>query len=906
MNLRSSLFAALIGLMLPAAALAQCVGWKAGPLDVSASDVGANGNVYASTYYGSDLIVGGAFTTIGGISANHVAALNTVTGQWTALGPGVGCDVLAMTVWNGKLVIGGNGDNDPADTDNNIQAWDGTSWTGFYGGTSTGSVTTLAVYNGELYAGGNFVIYPTVLDIATNVAHWNVSAGHWENMGGPGTDPGQTVNGLYAWSGKMYAGTYYHDIHGNPQGDVWSFDGTNWTSLVTCNSAVECFQAWNGGLAIGGYFNVVGTSSLASLMWLSGGTFYGMGWTSGVVQTLGAYNGNLAAGGSFTNAGGTAATNVSVLESGTWTALSSGVNGTAQTLLQDGSDLFVGGLFTTAGGESAPHLARWSGNSWAPGSGGSVGGVLAMTQYSGRLVIAGSFDQADDPYTAAHDIVGWDGSQLFSYGTGMDNQINALKSYSFGFGINQTLELVAGGYFTHAGGTAVNHIAKWDRSSLIITNPAWTAMGNGFDGAVLAIERATVASATNTYAAGNFTHSGATGMNYVSRWNATSGAWEALGTGMNGPVYALRAYGGYLYAGGGFTTAGGIATGGLARWDGTSWSQVGGDFNGTVLALELYNGSLVIGGIFPGINSSPNLAYYNGSVYGTFSTGGANGSVLSLHAVGTRLYVGGAFTTAGGVSASHLAYWDGSWHDMGGGADNNAYALGDWGGEVLAGGAFSVVGGGSPVLSPHCARFTTNGLDWYVSQPYSQQVVRGATLTLNGKPATGYGASEQWYLNGTALVDGAHSDGSTVTGSQGPALTITAIAAAELGNYQAVLTDGCGPDSSTVATITYDGTTGVQPGVYATAFDAVGPNPNRGEARLAFSLAHDARVAVHVLDLAGRRVGSADLGTLGAGAHSAAWSARASNGDALRPGLYFVSLEVDGVALPARRVTLVR
>ena len=43
---------------------------------------------------------------------------------------------------------------------------------------------------------------------------------------------------------------------------------------------------------------------------------------------------------------------------------------------------------------------------------------------------------------------------------------------------------------------------------------------------------------------------------------------------MNLPVFALKAYNGYLYAGGQFTTAGGVSTGPLARWDGTSWSVV--------------------------------------------------------------------------------------------------------------------------------------------------------------------------------------------------------------------------------------------------------------------------------------------------------------------------------------------
>ena len=55
--------------------------------------------------------------------------------------------------------------------------------------------------------------------------------------------------------------------------------------------------------------------------------------------------------------------------------------------------------------------------------------------------------------------------------------------------------------------------------------------------------------------------------NHIARWDGT--AWHPLGSGMNGFVDAL-AFGpdGSLYAGGKFTTAGGVTANGIARWDG--------------------------------------------------------------------------------------------------------------------------------------------------------------------------------------------------------------------------------------------------------------------------------------------------------------------------------------------------
>jgi hypothetical protein len=71
---------------------------------------------------------------------------------------------------------------------------------------------------------------------------------------------------------------------------------------------------------------------------------------------------------------------------------------------------------------------------------------------------------------------------------------------------------------------------------------------------------------TELYAGGGFTTAGGVGVNYIAKWNGTS--WSALGSGMNVAPLALAVIGTDLYAGGNFTTAGGKPSGSIARWSG--------------------------------------------------------------------------------------------------------------------------------------------------------------------------------------------------------------------------------------------------------------------------------------------------------------------------------------------------
>ncbi|MFH0982498.1 MAG: hypothetical protein V2A79_13310, partial [Planctomycetota bacterium] len=285
----------------------------------------------------------------------------------------------------------------------------------------------------------------------------------------------------------------------------------------------------------------------------------------------------LYAGGDITTAGGVPANRIAKWNGTQWSALGSGMAGSdersvsALTVFDDGTGpaLYAGGRFTTAGGVPANYIAKWNGTQWsALGSGmagGTYLGVSALTVFDDgtgpALYAGGDFTTAGG--VPASRIAKWNGTQWSALGSGMSgaySYVSALTIFDDGTGP----ALYAGGNFTTAGGVPANYIAKWNGTQ-------WSALGSGMGGTepnVIALTVFDDGTGPALYAGGWFTTAGGVPANYIAKWNGTQ--WSALGSGMDNAVFALTVFddgtGPALYAGGGFTTAGGIVSGYIARW----------------------------------------------------------------------------------------------------------------------------------------------------------------------------------------------------------------------------------------------------------------------------------------------------------------------------------------------------
>jgi hypothetical protein len=113
------------------------------------------------------------------------------------------------------------------------------------------------------------------------------------------------------------------------------------------------------------------------------------------------------------------------------------------------------------------------------------------------------------------------------------------------------------------------------------------------------------------------------------------------------------------------------------------------------MALCALGTDLYAGGWFTsaGGNEIANLARWDGNQWWPVG-GGVNGPVTALTVIDGELYAGGDFTMAGEIVANRIAKWDGNqWSAFGTGVSDEVFAIAQWGNDLWVGGFFEEAGG---------------------------------------------------------------------------------------------------------------------------------------------------------------------------------------------------------------------
>ena len=434
--------------------------------------------IYKLYYDGSDLYIGGGFSTINGYPVSHVVRYNTSTNTPTSLGSGL----------------------------YNVSPYQG-------------GPLAMAKLGNDIFMGGNFSGNDSLN--AYFIAKWNIPDSKWYALGKGMNSTVFTISTIPSNPGEMIVAGQFSRPAGQFINRIARFSNADWSplgsgagnfiyaSVSTEHDLYIAGQLLNaGGLPV----NNIAKWSYDSSTWSA----LGSGLTGGfTVNAVVMWKNELYAGGDFTTAGGVSASRIAKWNGSSWSALGSGVNGEVKAIAVSDSFLYVGGYFTTAGGTTSNYIARWNGTTWSSlGSGGSNGtdyGIHAIATSGNDVFVGGQFEHAGG--NPALLVAKWNTvTQTWSpLGNGVDYYgfpgiVNAIA-------VSEKMVYV-GGMFNGASGVSVSNVASWNDSTQV-----WSAMGSGVDNEIktLALD-----GYGKLYVGGIFLNAGVKPSLRFAIWNAES------------------------------------------------------------------------------------------------------------------------------------------------------------------------------------------------------------------------------------------------------------------------------------------------------------------------------------------------------------------------------------------------
>ena len=624
------------------------------------------------------IIVGGGFNQINGVAIGALKRLNadgTVDPTFNPGGSGAGSTVLAIArQTDGKLIIGGAFTTYNGSTANRIcrLTADGALDPTFLIGASQGvanQVNALALdpSTGKIVLGGTFTTHAVTTISLNRIARFNVDGTNDASFV-VGTGFNNTVNAIgFEPNGKVVVG-----------GAFTSYGVTNNARfLVRLLSTGAIDTTFNYNPPVGSGY----TSAPTIAFNLNGGTGATATTTfdavSGQLTTITLGNGGsgytAAPTVTFSGGGGTGATAITTITGGVVTAInfnSGGPSTTVNSLAYDsiGSRWIVGGAFTSYnGGPTFNRLIRVSSTgaldtSFNPNVSSTVNSIFIRSS-DAAIVFGGSFTNVgNQPLPTIRSIARVDSVTGVLDATLAPPVFRSVGTISSMLALPGGKVLIAGA-FTHSGATAVGSVARLNPDLSLDTtfNPGGVGTaGSVFTTALQGDGRIVIGGSFTSY-------NGAT-INRLARLNAdgTLDPSFAIGAGgPNGNVNSLLALpGGRVLIGGAFSSYNGTGRGGVARInaDGTlDFTFNAGSTAFTVFSIgQQADGKVVAGGSFTSVNgvSKNFLVRLNtdGSIDPNFLSGGGPSAQVRTVLVqkNGKIIIGGDQTAYDGITTTRI------------------------------------------------------------------------------------------------------------------------------------------------------------------------------------------------------------------------------------------------------------
>lgn len=319
---------------------------------------GTDGEVFSLGTHGADLVVGGEFANVGGVTpASNLARWNGVS--WSAYGAGPNGKVLVVHDTGPELLVGGDFGMAGGVRCSKFAVWDGSTWAARQNPSGFGLDDTpaaMTVHDGLLIVAGRFE-HAGMIE-AARIAAWNGQS--WQPLGSGADDH---VLALYSDGTDLYAGGPFAQIGGISAPGIARWDGSAWHAL---------------GPGLTFYVEAIARHD---------GTLYAAG-----EDQLQSWNGS------------------------TWSPVPAGTSLSRYSALHSyAGQLVVGGSYVLQVNGDYTSVGLWDGTQWSamvgPNGGSANGGVVAMEEWQGELILTGSLSQVDGGFSNNH-CMRWDGATL--------------------------------------------------------------------------------------------------------------------------------------------------------------------------------------------------------------------------------------------------------------------------------------------------------------------------------------------------------------------------------------------------------------------------------------------------------------------------------------------------------------
>jgi len=588
-----------------------------GPVITSVDPVGdgLNGYVYDFCEYGGDLVAVGLFTLSGEQTMEHVGRWDGAA--WHALGDGLpGQRPRAAVSYQGDLYVG-------------AMRWDGATWENVL--QTDADVTSLAVHDGLLYAGGAFT-HAQGDSIPYLLA--------WDGTQIVNPDPGfplpvdamvNVPDGLYVAGSDPYYGN----------GLLSRWDGAAWTDQIT-GPTIQKLATLGGDVVAAVIVPTYPHQVDRVLQTNAGGAWHTVADVCPYAMTE--HDGELLV---QANAGEDATLLTPGLAAFDGAYLHdvfsppSGCSTGFRTVAPFGANVIVGGYYTIAGGLRFEGSALNLGNLWyAAGAWSDLATSFPATFERFQSVGANVF--------AVYSWIDW------------DVEVQGLARLVWDVDRYRWQDVAYTGYYPGLLQTVGTQLFNIGDGELRLIDPTTGAIATVGPLAADAGIYGTCDAGGHLVVGGDFSTLNGQAVGNVARY--VDGVWEGVGDPLPGlRVQAVTGLEGDQVAAS--TSAGG----GVYRvwmFDGASWSQLPGDFKGSVGHLVYHRGRLFAAGSFDRVGPvwAPGVAVWTGDQWAPVGSGLRGNSydrVTDVLSQGDKLVFVGSFTWAGGRPSTGYAEWTG-------------------------------------------------------------------------------------------------------------------------------------------------------------------------------------------------------------------------------------------------------